>query len=566
MKRGKKILSIFQINLLIISLFAFCFIINLNSVNAEITITRDGKKITEAEYKKYMDSQRLGEGTSTITTPVSTGKFPKGVEAGDFKFNNVRTVMSKDPSTGTSGLRVQVKDTPSSAWRFANNEEIDALINDKTLDENFEVKGEKSFLAGLFTAQEGGFTAGILSGLEWASAVVGVLGVVGGLLPGENEWVNSATIALGVGAFLYGGLTEWNAGNDFVGGDTGAAVISIAASAIVFYLLYKDIETEMITFTCSPWDAPAGGMYCEKCNEQNLPCSEYQCRSLGQACELINPGTDEAKCVWVNKNDVTFPIIKPWDDALSDGYAYSPDSAINPPDSGVQILHSKKECVGAFEKLSFGVILDEPAKCKIDYLRKNNFDEMSFYFGGSPTLKYNHTQTMSLPGSNSEENLTLKNDGNYELYVRCQDANGNYNKGNFVFKYCVDAGPDTTAPLIVTTNVLNGMPVKYNEDSLDLEVYINEPAQCKWSHSDQQYDDMEETMSCSSSITEMNSRQLYKCETTLTGLKNDEENNFYFKCKDQPTKPESERNTNAESYEFTLIGTQPLVISVKEIE
>ncbi len=185
---------------------------------------------------------------------------------------------------------------------------------------------------------------------------------------------------------------------------------------------------------------------------------------------------------------------------------------------------------------------------------------MSFFFGGSSTLKYNHTQVMALPGPNSEQNITLKNDGKYELYVRCQDANGNYNKGNFVFRYCVEKGPDTTPPIIVTTNLLNGMPVGYNQTSANLEVYINEPAECKWSHTDREYDEMEEKMECSSSIFEMNAQMLYKCTTTLTGIKNEQENLFYFRCKDQPTKPESDRITNAESYEFKLIGTRPLVI------
>ena len=47
---------------------------------------------------------------------------------------------------------------------------------------------------------------------------------------------------------------------------------------------------------------------------------------------------------------------------------------------------------------------------------------------------------------------------------------------------------------------------------------------------------------------------LYRCSTTLTGLKDRQENNFYFRCKDKAG------NAKQESYKFTLIGTQPLVI------
>jgi hypothetical protein len=104
------------------------------------------------------------------------------------------------------------------------------------------------------------------------------------------------------------------------------------------------------------------------------------------------------------------------------------------------------------------------------------------------------------------------------------------------------------------------MPIAYNQSSIDLEVYVNEPADCKWSHTDQSYDNMEEEMVCSSSVFEMNAQMLYKCSTTLTGLKDRVENKFYFRCKDQPSAEEADRNVNTESYEFVLIGTQPLII------
>jgi len=148
------------------------------------------------------------------------------------------------------------------------------------------------------------------------------------------------------------------------------------------------------------------------------------------------------------------------------------------------------------------------------------------------------------------------------------DANGNSNTATFVFKFCVDQGPDTTPPLIVTTDLLNNNPISYNTTSADIEVYVNEPSECKWSHRDQSYDKMEETMECSNNVREMNAQMLYTCKTTLTGLKDRVKNKFYFRCKDQPwlegTEKESDRNVNSESQPkegFTIIGTQPLVIS-----
>ena len=72
---------------------------------------------------------------------------------------------------------------------------------------------------------------------------------------------------------------------------------------------------------------------------------------------------------------------------------------------------------------------------------------------------------MSLPGQSAlkAENLTLENDGQFSLFTRCQDSNGNANTANFVFKYCVEKGPDTTPPLIISTSLLNGMPIAFNQ-------------------------------------------------------------------------------------------------------
>jgi hypothetical protein len=336
--------------------------------------------------------------------------------------------------------------------------------------------------------------------------------------------------------------------------------------------LYKEKFVREVTFTCKPWDAPEGGDHCEECNEMGiLPCSEYQCRSLGQACQLLNRGTKEERCTWVNPQDVKPPVINSWNEPLLEEYVYSPDSAINPPDRGVRIVApTEDECVPAFTPLAFGIEADEPARCKMDYRRVRNFSEMKYWFGESDLYRYNHTQTMHLPGKENadQENITLYNDGQFDIFVRCQDANGNKNEANFVFKYCVQKGPDTTAPYVVDTDVLNNMPVAVGQDSLDLSVYVNEPVECKWSTMDKTYDQMENQMDCSGAdsimdVIEINARGVYTCITTLEGIKDKQENKYYFRCKDQPNIEENrsgDRNVNAQSYVFTVFGTQELVI------
>jgi hypothetical protein len=389
----------------------------------------------------------------------------------------------------------------------------------------------------------------------------------------DTKKVDAIASAASLG-FFTGRLATWAAGK-FAGEGTfffkhATAIgwgVGAAVGLAIFLMMYKSESTEVVKFSCDPWEAPIGGNDCEKCNQQGiLPCSEYQCRALGQACKLLNVENEkEAKCVWVNRQDVTVPEITAWDKALLDKFKYDPKIAVSPPDRGVRVVNTESTtgCAKAFTPLKFGIITNEPSKCKVDYQKKQKFEDMQFYFGGSSLYAYNHSQTLSLPGPNALGNETpiIQNDGNYQLFVRCMDANGNTNPANFVFQFCVEKGPDTTAPLIVSTSVINGMPIGYNQTSLPLEVYVNEPSSCKWSHLDQVYDKMENAMQCSSSVFEMNAQMLYKCSTTLTGLVGSRDNEFYFRCKDQPSKPESDRNVNQESLKFILKGSKALVIN-----
>ncbi len=335
---------------------------------------------------------------------------------------------------------------------------------------------------------------------------------------------------------------------------------TVGVAVAVYWILknYKKEDVKEVQFSCNPWQAPTSGKKCEECNVRGLPCSEYQCRALGQGCELVNVGTTEETCVWVNRNDVNPPIIEPWEDALLTDYEYTPIGTISPPDRGVIVEYeqSNDNCAPAFTPLQFGVILDEPAKCKADTLRKENFEEMDLFISEG-LLRYNHTFTLSLPGASNieKEGIELENDGDYEVYLRCEDANGNFNIGNFVFKYCVDQGPDTTPPLIIQTSIPNEMPIAFNQSSVDVEFYLNEPAECRWSHSDRDYENMEERMTnCDTVIGQANGQGLYTCKAKLDGLKNKIDNEFFIRCED-PT-----GNINAQSFRYVLKGTQPLVI------
>jgi hypothetical protein len=433
---------------------------------------------------------------------------------------------------------------------------------------------EGGLLSSIYGLKGRGVAGGIGASAAWGLSVYFGIKMVGGMLGFDEGTVNAAATALGLGTTIgtgvfqlagEGGFLEGMAAKVGGAGNLGLIAGGVTAAA-VFLLMYKKESTEIIKFDCKPWDAPIGGDDCEKCNNQagGLPCSEYQCRALGQACELVNSEADGTSlCVNKHRGDVNQPIITPWENTLTPEFKYTPNNVVSPPDRGVfiQYENSQDGCIPAFTPLSFGIETDEPSRCKMDYVRKQKLEDMRFFFGGSSLFNYNHTQILSLPGPNqSGEGPILENGGKFDLFVKCTDAMGNENEGDFLFSFCVDDGPDTTPPLIVTTNLLNGMPVAYDTASVDIELYTNEPSNCKWSRRDQSYPEMENEMQCSRSVYEMNARMLYKCMGTLDGIQSMEENDYYFRCEDKPLAPENERNQNEDSYLFQIIGTQALYI------
>lgn len=428
----------------------------------------------------------------------------------------------------------------------------------------------------LFPAAGGkvSFIGGLVSGLAWGGTVYLAVNFLAPAF-GANEYLTKAlSSALGAGVFagrtsflLFGKGGEFATSSGEILGlpaGQGAFVIGLAVAVVVFIALYKKEKKEVIQYQCLPWEAPLGGQNCEECNKDSFrPCSEYRCKSLGQACDLVNKGTEEEKCVWVARDDVTSPTITPWDDALSEGHKYT-NHDTRPPSLGVKITKegALNGCLAAFTPLQFGVFLNEPGQCKIDYDHKEKFDEMQFFMGENNLFRYNHTQRMSLPSPDSfnSESPELENDGIYDLFVRCRDANGNENVDEFVFGFCVDPSPDTTPPVIVDTSIENGAPVAFGVGEIEVSAFVNEPAECKWSIDDKNYEDMENTFSCSTSVLEINAELVYECSTTLTGVKDNAENNYYFRCKDKPNSPENERNVNVQSYGFALRGTRELNI------
>lgn len=445
---------------------------------------------------------------------------------------------------------------------------------------------------------------GVIGGVVWAGVAYFASGWIGNALGLEEPTTKALQNGLAAAAFTGKSLAALQASGQAEGAtgmfaeggmfaEHGALgligqnpwITGIAVGAVVFIMTYKKVSYKTVDFDCLPWEAPIGGADCEKCNDGVQPCSEYRCKSLGQACDIVNAGTAEERCVWINPKDVKSPMIRPWEDVLTKGLKYSEIKEM-PPSWGTKIIMPGKKdgCIPAFTPLEFGIQTNKPAQCKIDFSLTDTYDEMAYFFGESNLFAYNHSQKMNMPSpraidsyikatSNDSEELTeedsrmiIENAKSYNLYVRCISANGFYNEAPYGIDICVDDGPDLTPPYIEETSIDNGSPVQYQVSyngeigATPITIYTNEPANCKWSFTDQSINDMENTMTCAQSPSAMSKNLLYACDGALTGIKDRKENTFYFRCEDQPWMAKEDRNPMTTSYVFKLIGTNPLNI------
>lgn len=407
-----------------------------------------------------------------------------------------------------------------------------------------------------------GWWGPLVEGAIWGAVAAGIGYGIGALLKWSDNNKMALSVAMGVGVFtgealsnlliakaemstLWGSIVGWG-----VGGLVGVGI---------FLLMFKRQDTKIATFTCMQWQPPKGTKDCEKCNEDELrPCSEYRCKSLGANCAIVQ-GAGRDLCVSKDLSDVSPPVISPNENALSKGYKYT-DVKSSPPGPGFRIIGETQRCVKPFTAIKFGISLNEPAQCKIDYNDTGDFESMRYYFGESNSYEYNHTQQMVLPSVQAMKNSSfiLYNEGEWTFYVRCSDAMGNFNSAAHAIRLCVDPSEDTTPPEILMTSLNNAGCVAANQNNAVVEFYTNEPADCRWAHEDRTYDEMPYQMTCDSQIYQMNALEMYTCRATLTEIARDS-TKFYVRCRDQPEK-EKDRNTNQKSFVFELRTSESMQI------
>lgn len=368
---------------------------------------------------------------------------------------------------------------------------------------------------------------------------------------------DALTIGLGIGATLL--ILGWTSVLKFFGW-VGLIIIIIMWIAGI-----GDTREKEISFKCLPWQPPTGGDDCEKCNPKNefdIPCSEYKCNSLGQGCGLVNPGTEDEKCINICEGGFSSPKISPALEAISEGYDYKEIS-----DTGFAIKTDSGKCINEYTQIEYEIKTNKAAQCKIGADLMQTYDEMPEFFGGKNSYVINHPNVIFMPSIaafRNQYNLTqeqIESLGDIKFYVKCKEAcNGLVNEVPYTIKTCVNPGPDITAPVIQKISPDSGAFIKYGETTKDINLWVNEPANCRWDISDIDYNNMANEMNCQTGI---NKYQLYgwACSATLTGA--DTNSKFYFRCKDQPWLDETDtsRNKMSEGHPYRLsVSSSPLSI------
>ncbi len=371
----------------------------------------------------------------------------------------------------------------------------------------------------------------------------------------ENQVVFQKEYPIGNLSSFLGKISSGGGG----GGGKWPGALDIIRQIMNFYLnlfgFGQDCPTKKTYyhFTCLPWQAPAGGQDCEKCNQDLKTCSEYRCKSLGQACELLNEGSSNQKCAWIGKNDSSKPKITPWQEIISASYIKKTCSN----SEGCYELKENSGCLQPYTNYAIGVKLDEFAQCKLSIQDNSSYENMPSLFDENFYLK-EHFLNISFPSpGHYYEALGLRIENNHAYYIRCQDKNGNKNQDALKIEFCIDSGEDKNVPRILETFPRNNAYVAYNLARIETLFMINEPSECKWSVNDSSYELMTNSFSCDLMPDENEFSYACNASLPLTSKK------FYVRCKDQPwltSGNSSRRNAMTSSYIYELKDSQELKI------
>lgn len=509
------------------------------------------KKYDEIISGEYI----IANATEILALMASSGMLgvTNGVgEAGEYKNEDVES--AENWALGTSGAMGGILVAGAYAANLVGSGAITQFfLGASTVAAKLGLPGLLP-ISGSAIAPYGGAAIGAAIGMAVVALLIKYLGIGPGLTPA----VAGVLLAAGaVGGLIIGigVVSKLGGGACAVGGPVTCVVGAIIVIVVVIIIgIMKAFgvgktRTKYVAFSCRPWQAPFGGKDCSKCGDDGLGCSRYACSSLGQTCKLINEGTGNEECVDINPNDVISPVINPLRNVNSSETEYKDVSGM-----GFKLVSKEGDgCVKEYQELVFGLETNEPAQCKYEFEHTNDYENMKNEMSDGLFL-YEHNILRRAP-SLTELGLSgfePTRRGDVQLYIRCVDKNENKNINEYVVQFCVKPAEDVTPPVIRAREPVIEV-VAFNATILNGGVYTNEPAECRWSGINQDYELMNNTFVCLNDF-EHETFNGFKCQTTFPVLNNSV--SYYVRCKDQPwlegSGNENKQNKNSNSYEFKM--------------
>ncbi|MDD5253498.1 MAG: hypothetical protein PHG05_00130 [Candidatus Nanoarchaeia archaeon] len=386
------------------------------------------------------------------------------------------------------------------------------------------------------------FTGGFF---DVSADTLGVLGTAGIAAAEVATLFTGADTTFGnilFGNIIQAGGTASESGGGWLGTLFSSGTIgTIVTVALVVFAVFTILnifattkESRVVSTECNMWNIPNNGDNCEDCGKVDneygkfKECSKYKCESLGTLCEFIeeNAGTDRPACVKVESRDVSSPIISAWPENLTKGFK------LNEETKGYKINPD----VPAYTRLSLGIKTDKVAQCKFSENVDDNYNEMVSYFGEG----YYETK--------HSLNILTEPNKKYNLYVRCKGKTSNANEASYLIRFNTKEGPDLTAPIIETSDPLDGSYIQADLTKILINIYTNEPTKCKYSSENEDYDGMKEETNC------ISRENKFICSFNVNLKFEDKLVNYYFKCSDNA------ENVNEDAYPLTLKQSDTLVI------
>ncbi|MBN2458567.1 hypothetical protein JXB31_05550, partial [Candidatus Woesearchaeota archaeon] len=136
----------------------------------------------------------------------------------------------------------------------------------------------------------------------------------------------------------------------------------------------------------------------------------------------------------------------------------------------------------------------------------------------------------------SEKVFERYEQGGYFMFIYCEDSSGKAAEEPIFFEMTISNNTDDDRPPeLIYAYPENSSRFAADAESFELQLYLDEPAECRYSTNDTMYDMMEESFLCAKSRYDLSPRfgGSYVCSSTID-VKETDVKEIYIRCMDNP--------------------------------